>query len=499
MLVLARPSAYVSEALVEIRPIVTRNDDPNLDTARQIDAATEVVVARSQRVAEQALYRRRDGNFDPAPWNTDTGRFDQGADDPEAAGFDDDEEALAFDDTDDEVRAAMRQVSVTMKGDTTILSFSATAGGGQKARDLAQSTALAYLDFRRTSAESANQDYRMRLLAREARLIDELDDLADVFGVNPEAGVPPGYAGISKAEELAAIGTRLANLEALTVDPGVVLTDAVVPSGRQGLPFLAGPLTGALLGLVAALAGVFVIDRTDDRLRGGRLELGALGVPMLGAAPVARQSGSSESRLYPVNTSAGDAYRRLHGTLVFNLDTEDKSSVLVAGVKKAWPASSVAANVAATAARAGRRTLVVGADLRNAQLAGHFGLPQSGAGLSDVIVGTAGLGASIIDVDEVENLFYLGAGTKLDRPADIVQSEAFARLMAAVQADYDLVVVEVPPVLKVADAVDIAGFCDGSIVVADRRSDARGDIAETVGQLRSVGGEVVGVVVAENN
>ncbi|MEL7210940.1 MAG: CpsD/CapB family tyrosine-protein kinase, partial [Actinomycetota bacterium] len=213
------------------------------------------------------------------------------------------------------------------------------------------------------------------------------------------------------------------------------------------------------------------------------MELGALGVPMLGTAPVARSADARSAggnQLFGVNTSGGDAYRRLQGSLVFNLDSENKSAVLVAGVKKANPSTSVAANVGATAARAGRRTLVVGADLRNAQLAPHLGLDAAAPGLSDVILDGASLAGSILTVDGIENLSVLTAGTHLDRPADVLQSEAFARLLAAVTADYDLVVIEAPPVLKVADAVDIAALCDGTVVVADRRSDARQAIADSV-------------------
>jgi capsular exopolysaccharide synthesis family protein len=229
------------------------------------------------------------------------------------------------------------------------------------------------------------------------------------------------------------------------------------------------------------------------------VELTALGVPMLGTAPVRRWptgAGDGSSRLYPVNTTGGDVYRRLQGTLLFSLDRENRSVVLVAGVNNAVAATGVAANLAAMAARAGRRTLIIGADLRNDLLARHLGV-EVATGLSDVIVGGASLADSIQPVEGVDNLSLLGAGHLLDRPADVLQSESFARLMSAVHADYELVVVEAPPVLLVADAVEVAGFCDGSIVVADAASETRQAIADSVDQLRGVGSEIVGVVVAD--
>ncbi|MGI9616325.1 MAG: hypothetical protein ACR2QO_25645, partial [Acidimicrobiales bacterium] len=106
---------------------------------------------------------------------------------------------------------------------------------------------------------------------------------------------------------------------------------------------------------------------------------------------------------------------------------------------------------------------------------------------------------TIEGVDEIANLSVLRAGTRLERPTDVLQSHAFARLMAAVDADYELVVVEASPVLSVADSVDIAKLCDGAVIVADGGSESRQSIAESVEQLRNVGSDIVGVVVADGS
>ncbi|MDH4365585.1 MAG: polysaccharide biosynthesis tyrosine autokinase, partial [Acidimicrobiia bacterium] len=383
------------------------------------------------------------------------------------------------------------------------------------ARDLAQSSALAYLSFRRDEATAGAADSRARLEAREAELLAALAAIgtgsstaeadqatadpaaaAQAIDTVPTAALP--YAAVAKRQELVSIGSTYANLEALAIDPGVVLTDAALPATTTGLPLYAGPVTGLMLGLIGALTAVFVLDRTDDRLRSSRVELSALGVPVLGNAPVAAKRGGlpGSTGVYPVNSPAGDAYRRLQGSLLFTLEHDSRSVVLVAGVTSAAAATTVAANVAVTAARAGRRTLVVGADLRRNQLTDRFKLP-AGKGLSDVVLDGASLADSIQGVPGVENLSVLGAGTRLDRPADVLQSESLARLLAAVEADFDLVIVEAAPVLEVADAVDIAPLCHGSVVVVDAAVETRAAIADSVGQLRSVGADVVGVVVAD--
>jgi capsular exopolysaccharide synthesis family protein len=483
LLVVASPGQFTADATVQIRPILSEGDEPDLDSARQINVDTEVAIAGSQRVAERALALRAAAD---------------GLDTTDLAAPDVLASALEIPADPTMAREAAERVEVSVVPDSQILVFAASADDPGQARALAQSTAIAYLDFRRDEATLSNESSRARLEDREAQLLVELDGRAGGGAANPDA---LAFADVAPRSELDAIGTKYANLGSLTVDPGVVLTDAAVPVARDGLPLPAGPVIGGLLGLIASLTGVFLIDRSDDRLRSSRVELRALGAPLLGTAPIPAEPSAGQidlggSRLFPVNTEASDAYRRLHGSLLFNLDSDDKSVVLVAGVNDPAAATSVAANVAATAARAGRRTLVVGADLRNDTLGSHLG-SAAGDGLSDVILRGVSLAETIESVDEIGNLSVLRAGNCLDRPTDVLQSAAFARLMAAVQADYELVVVEAPPVLRVADAVDVAKLCDGAVIVADGGSESRQAIAESVEQLRSIGSDIVGVVVAD--
>ncbi len=483
LLVIASPDTYSAEARVQVRPILRPGDEPNLDTARQIDIDTEVAIAGSQRVAERALTLR-----DAAAQLGVT----------DVVGSDVFTTADSIVPDANDARAAMDRLDVSVAGDSQILVLSATADDPADAYALAQSTALAYLEFRRIQATSGSDDARAQLQTREDELLAQIDERGPAAGQAPDV---IAFAEIAPRAELAAIGQKYANLDSLTVYPGVVLNDATVPTAPDGLSLPAGQVIGGLLGLVVATTAAFVIDRTDDRLRSGRAELGALGAPMLGTAPVAEvtQSGGVEiigSRVFPVNSDGSEAYRRLHGTLLFTLDSDGKSVVLVAGINEPAAATAVAANVAATAARAGRKTLVVGADLRHDGLGAHLGHPD-GDGLSDVILAGSSLAETIEAVGEITNLSLLRAGTRLDRPADVLQSHAFARLLAAVQVDYELVVVEAPPVLRVADAVDVAKLCDGTVLVADGDADSRQSIAESVEQLRSVGSDIVGVVVAD--
>ncbi|MFV0257220.1 MAG: hypothetical protein ACK5PP_02060 [Acidimicrobiales bacterium] len=498
---------YVSEAVVQITPL-TAEIDQAADVSRQISMETELAVAGSERVAERASALRT------AATELDAENYSSLEVSQEADTVEVDPASVA---------TALEQLVVSAPDDSQILVFTATTDTADSAEALAQSSAVAYLDFRNDRVIQDRQATLERLNAREHELVGRLNEQQAAQAAQVQEQIAAGqespptttnYADVAAVQELSSIGGTYANLATLADNPGVILTDADQPSDPEGLPFLAGPVIGALIGLVIAFTAAFLLDRSDDRLRSSRVELAALGVPMLGTAPVrAGRSavapelvgvgggggrGEQPARLFGSDTAAGDAYRRIQSTLAFSLEQTDKTVIVVAGVTEPAPPTSVAANLAATAARGGRRTLLVDADLRNAPLARHLGL-EVDAGLSNVVFDGVGLQATVTPVRGVNNLWLLPAGTRRDRPAEVLRSQSLARLVAAVGADFDLVVVLAPPVLKVADAVDVARVCDGAVLVADGGTETRQAIADSVDQLRGVGAEIIGVIVADDH
>ncbi len=477
---------YESTATVEVRPLVIAGDSPNLDAQRQVNTDTERSIAQSQRVTERALALIE-------------ARDTLGTDVLDGV----DVEAAAAEIVIDPVvaRTIGEQIVVSVDFDSQILQFEASAGGPERAQDLAQAAATAYLDFRRTAGLANTEQARAQLVAREAVLIAELDVLAaDIGAAGADAARIRALENreIAKREELSVIGSKLANLGAISVDPGEILTDASLPSSPSGIPPLAGPFSGALLGAMAGLGLAFLRDRQDDRVRTGSLELSGMGLAILGSVPVGRGLFDSESgsAIAEVNTDDGEAYRRVQGSLLFSLDRSDRSTVLVAGTNNPHSATTVAANLAAAAARSGRRTLLVGADLRRPSMHERFGLDNE-AGLSDVLSGRAQLSKSIKMLPAIPNLQILTAGTQVADPARLLQSDAFGRLVASARGEFDFVVFEAPPVERWADAVDLARLCEGAVLVVEPDRATRSGVAESVEQFRRVGADVVGAVIAE--
>ncbi len=472
---LVAPASFITESRVEVRPLVSQGDNPNLDIERQVNTVNERAIASSQRVAERAL----------AIIDASAGRP---LDDPAVLA-----EAEAMPVDADAARNALEQISVSVLNDSQILVITAEGGSAERASALAQAMAVAYLEFRTDAATASTTAARAALLERQAELEADLTALADGAG-----GRELEYLEVAKREELAGIGSRLANLAAIEINPGIVLDDAKVPESKSGLSPILGIVGGALAGLGAALAAAFLLDRQDDRLREPAAELEAMGLGVLGSVPVGRGLFGGGPAIAEPTSDTAESYRRVQGSVVFALDQQDKTVVLVAGPNNPHSSTTVAANLAVSAARAGRRVLLVGADLRRPSLHERFGLDNR-MGLSDVLSGKGRLGDALQQWQGAPNLRVLSAGTEVDQPAVLLQSQGMGRLVQAVKGEFDLVVFEGPPVLQVADAVDLAPLCDGTLMVVEPSRATRTGVSDAVGQLRRVGSPVLGTVVAENN
>lgn len=483
-----RSGTYDTEARVEVRPLLNAGDDPNLDIDRLVNTTNERLIASSQRVTERGLALLE---------AADALGVDD-LDDPEV-------EALAFE-TEielDEVLLAEDLIEVSVPSDSQILVFSVSAGNAERARDLADASAHAYLDFRLESGLLSTQQSRAQLLEREAALINELDEISDqvaAAGENVGQLRSLGYREVSKTQELQGIGAKLANLNAISIDPGVILDNADLPDSLSGIPLPIGVIGGGLVGLLGGLGCAYLLDRRDDRFRDASMELSTMGVGVLGEVPVGagifRRGG--EAGIAEVNSARGEAYRRVQGSLTFQLDQSDRSVVLVTGTNNPQSSTTVAANMAVAAARSGRRTLLIGADMRRPSLHLRFGV-ENGIGLSDVLTGADELRNALVVNDQLPELSLMFAGSRLDNPSQLLQSQAIGELIERARSHFDLVVVEAPPVLQVADASDLARVCDGAVVVIEPSRATRRGVADAIEQLRRVGADVMGTVVAEGS
>lgn len=393
-------------------------------------------------------------------------------------------------------------VTVTVVDNTRVLSIVASRAKPQEAADIANAFADQYVTFRADAAAATAGTQKSGYIAQLTKVRSTLSDVRAQLktATNEETKASLAAREQSLVAQEAELSTQLMLIEDGDVGPGgEVLLDAQVPtSPSRPKPILAA-LLGALLGLIAGILGAYLRDRLDDRVTTEERLKDSLGqAPVLGRIP--DEDRKRRDRLISLTeprSSVSDAYRALATnvrflTAVHSRETDQGELLLVTSAVSGEGKTTVAANLAVTAARMGIRVFLVDADLRAPSLADRLGVDPA-IGLAHLLTGEHGLPEALVDIG-VENLRVLCAGAVPPNPAELLASERAPWMWDRLRASADLVIVDSAPVLQVPDALEIARLADLIVISATHSSSRRHNLRVMAERLRQVGGRVSGSV-----
>lgn len=299
-----------------------------------------------------------------------------------------------------------------------------------------------------------------------------------------------------KAQEL-----RLA--KAATIGDGWVIDPANPPAHPVSPrpPFVI--VLAMLVGLGGATAAVILRAGARRAAEDAEEVEGATGVPVLVAIPHsdrqaavrrrARRGGGPVAQLF--DTAPGDraieAVRTLRAAVQVALAGAPSGILAVTSPVPAVGRSFVVANLASALAGAGSRVLLVDADLRQGRLQRLLGLKPS-IGLSGVLGTGSPIEPAIVHVGE--RLHVLPAGEIPGRPAELLAGRPFQDLLLAQAARYDVVLVNTPPVLPVADALAVGRLATATLMVVRAGAHGGRELALAAKQLQLAGVQLQGFV-----
>ena len=192
--------------------------------------------------------------------------------------------------------------------------------------------------------------------------------------------------------------------------------------------------------------------------------------------------------------AAAEAYRLLRTNLEFSLPAGDGCRVIgVTSALKGEGKSTTAINIAYTMAQTGKKVVLIEADLRLSTIAKRLKL-RSKPGLTNLLVGQCS-GNDILQRSGLNpNLWVVTAGSTPPNPAELLGSEHFAMTIKAMAKVFDIIIVDLPPITAVSDALIVSKSLDGVILVVRQDYCNRAAAEEAVRQLRFVEAKILGFV-----
>ena len=193
-----------------------------------------------------------------------------------------------------------------------------------------------------------------------------------------------------------------------------------------------------------------------------------------------------------------EIFRTLRTNIQF-MNTKNKLKSLlvtstIAGEGKSW----ISANLAATFAQAGKKVIILDADMRKGRQYRIFDVSPR-PGLSNYLSGVTENDkevdlADYIQETEIENLFVIPAGNVPPNPSELLVSESMIHLLESLKNICDIVIIDGPPTQLVTDSLILTRIADSTVIVAEGNKTKKESLRRIVDNIQKVGGKIAGVV-----
>jgi capsular exopolysaccharide synthesis family protein len=266
-----------------------------------------------------------------------------------------------------------------------------------------------------------------------------------------------------------------------------------------------------LFSTLLAVGAAVVSDVLDDTVRDPEQVTRVLRSEVIGTLPVVK---NWRGRLGPVAAGHGngralvavgpgeqtltgydEAIRTLRNSMLLTDFDRRLRSVLVTSASPGEGKSTIAAHLAVAHAEQGHKTLLIDGDLRRPSVHRRFEIP-SAVGLSNVLVAELPWQEALVKPAGLAELDILPAGPPSRRAADLV-GRGLEQVLAEASFEYDLVILDAPPLLGFAEPLQMATAVDGVIVVTRAGETSRKAVASVIGTLSRLRANLVGLVLNE--
>jgi len=373
--------------------------------------------------------------------------------------------------------------------DSSVISVVATQPSPALAARMANTYARQYIAFR--AASNRGQIERIRsLLKRQIRVTASSGSLSDA-------------ERSSRGARLRGLRNQLELLAAVQTGNAEIVQQASPPGGPIGPNALRNTALGLVIGLFLGIGLALLFELVSRRLNDPRDVSGVFDKPVVGAIPESRAL-SLVSREKPTLPAAErEAFQMLQTNLNYAVDIDDVRSVLVTSAAPGDGKTTVAWSLATAGAIGGANVLLLEAELRKPTLVRRFKM-EPGRGLSHILAQDIDPEDAIQRVDVAQRvgqptdsstMDVIVAGPLPPNPTELLQSERMKHLIGGLEARYDLIVIDTPPLGAVPDAIPLMREVSGVIAVTRVGKSDREALAALRGQLEGVGARVLGVVV----
>jgi capsular exopolysaccharide synthesis family protein len=235
-----------------------------------------------------------------------------------------------------------------------------------------------------------------------------------------------------------------------------------------------GGFAALILGLLLPAIAVVIIDLMNNKVIDKKDIEKVTKVPILGFI-----SHSSYGNEIPVVEKPGstlsESFRSIRTSLKYLIPDDKPAVISVTSTVSGEGKTFVAVNLAAIISLLGRKTLLIGLDLRKPRIHKILGLDNS-VGMSTFLSGNTGYDKTV-QKTRIENLWYASSGPVPPNPAELIERQTMADFVEEARKHFDYIIIDTPPVAIVTDALLLSRLTDVTLFVVRQRYTSRNTLS----------------------
>ncbi len=272
-----------------------------------------------------------------------------------------------------------------------------------------------------------------------------------------------------------------------------VVDRAEVPDAPYRPNLILNLIIGLMLGLMAGMATALMIEFLNDTIKTPDDVRDKLRLPSLGVIPRKSGQGSLAEELEDQSSPISEAYFSLRTSLQFTSDAGAPKTLLLTSTRAAEGKSSTTLALAQNFARLGKNVLLIDADLRKPAFVTDS---LSDEGLSKLLASKDPVRQHVLKT-ESENLWLIPCGPLPPNPAELLASPRLKAVIAEAAEHFDMVIVDGPPVLGLADAPLLGAACEATLMAVESGKTRTKAAIDAVNRLNASGSQIVGAVLTK--
>ena len=331
----------------------------------------------------------------------------------------------------------------------------------------------------------------------EGRLSGLKDDVLDLQGRSIQYNILKREAGtnrelydglLQRYKEIGIVG----NVGTNNIS---VIDRAEVPDRRHSPRLSLNLAVGLLLGVFVGVLAAFVMHHLDRTIHSPKALEAIAHLPVLGAIPRLSEGTTPAMAAADLRSPFAESYRSVRTALQFATPHGLPYSLLITSPGPTEGKTTSALELARNIAQLGKRVVLIDADLRNPSLHRLTGLGNS-LGLSNLLAGAADA-AQVIQAGGETNLSFITSGPLPPNPPELLAGDRLPQLLQALRDRFDVVVLDGPPVLGLADAPLLAHHVEATILVAAAEMTRTDALQGALQRLRAAHGRVIGTLLTQ--